>query len=183
MVDQKAHRPFEIVEYDSNWVQEFKVKKRKLIQILGDNILDIQHVGSTSIPGMLAKPQIDILVVVKNLDAVRDKYREMSVAGFTSLGDYTSIGEEYFTEDKERIRLTSVHVVPQGHPEILEVINFRNYLRTHVEDRDQYIAVKRELFSRYSQNYAAYGRGKEEIIRAIKHRANQWAEEQSRNQT
>lgn len=68
----KQHRPYKLVEYDPAWPQQFEAKKKLIISALGQNILGIFHIGSTSIPGMVAKPQIDIMVVVFDLQPVRD---------------------------------------------------------------------------------------------------------------
>ncbi|MBI3442202.1 MAG: GrpB family protein [Candidatus Sungbacteria bacterium] len=175
-MNAKPNRPFEVVEYDANWIKEFEKRREKLKEILGDDIVDIQHVGSTAILGMIAKPQIDILIVVENLDTIRSKYDEMRASGFEPRGDYAAIGEEYFTEDTEQgVRLASIHILPQGHPEIAATINFRDYPSTHQEDRDLYGATKKELFIRHADNYLAYGREKSSLIETIRERANQWA--------
>ena len=172
----KPHRPFEVVEYDPNWTVEFEIRRQKLEKILGDQVIATHHIGSTAIPGMTAKPQIDILVVVKDLNSIKGKYDEMSAEGFEPRGDYTGIGEEYFTEDdREGMRLASIHVLPQGHGEIEEQLNFRDYLIENENDRILYAATKRKLFATHKDDYPAYGKGKEDVIMAIRQRANQWA--------
>ena len=164
------------MEYDPNWVKEFEIRKQKLAEILGDEVLDIQHIGSTAIPGMFSKPQIDILVVVRDLHNIKRRYDEMLTAGFQPRGDYTGIEEEYFTEDDQRgVRLASVHILPQGHPEIEGQINFRNYLIANENDRNLYAVTKKELFARYRDDYSAYARGKQQVIEIIRQHVDQWA--------
>ncbi len=173
--ETKSHRPFEIVEYDPNWIWEFEMHKLKLTEILGDETLDIQHIGSTAIPGMVAKPQIDILVVVKDVDRIKSKYGAMLAAGFEHRGDYTGIGEEYFTEDdQEGRRLTSIHVLPRGHPEIEELMDFRDFLIADEDARELYITAKRELFASHRGDYSAYDAGKQQIIETIRQRVEEW---------
>jgi len=168
----KQHRPYQLAEYDPTWPQQFEVKKKLILEVLGQNVLDIYHIGSTSIPGMIAKPQIDIMVVVSDLQLVQDKTAEMTKHGFTPRGNYTGIGEEYFTEDdKNQQRLSSIHVLPVGHPQIDEILIFRNHLLNNKEDRELYISVKRDLYKKYADNYHEYDIGKKNIITEIKNRA------------
>lgn len=171
----RQHRPFEVVEYNPEWVAEFELRRKILEKILGDSIIDIYHIGSTAIPGMPAKPQIDILVVTRDLGAVRMKRDQMAAEGFHARGDYTGIGEEYFTQDSpDGRRMTSVHVLPQGHKEIEEQIAFRDYLMANAEDRNLYAEAKKRLFAEHHDNYSAYGSGKEKVIEDIRQRAKEW---------
>lgn len=174
----KPHRPYQLKDYDPNWANEFKKKVQILKFIFGDEIIDIQHIGSTSIPGMIAKPQIDILVIIKDLNKVKNYYDAMSRMGFTPRGtDYVGIGDEYFTEDTPSgKRITSIHVLPQGHPKINEYLNLRDYLRSHTQDRNLYIETKKKLYEQYSENYDAYDSGKNDVIKAIIQRANEWVQ-------
>ena len=174
----KPHRSYQLKNYNPNWANEFKKKAQLLRSIFGDEVIDIQHIGSTSIPGMMAKPQIDILVIVKDLTRVKNYYDAMSRAGFTPRGtDYVGVGDEYFTEDAPSgERVTSVHVFPQGHPKISEYLNLRDYLKNHKQDRDLYIETKKKLYQQHSENYAAYDSGKNEVIKTIIRRVNEWAQ-------
>jgi GrpB-like predicted nucleotidyltransferase (UPF0157 family) len=176
--DRKPHRPYRLVEYDPNWPNEYIKRREKISSVLGENIIDIQHVGSTSIVGMTAKPQIDILVAVKDLGAVREKYGQMLAAGFRSHGDYDQIGEEYFTEDNQGgERLASVHIVLANNPEMQSSTNFRDYLSVNGQDRNLYINVKREAFEKFPDDYSSYGQSKKDTIKAIMARASKWAAE------
>ncbi len=164
----KIHRPYKLVEYNPEWPSWFADKKQRIIGALGDLVLEIYHVGSTSIPGMIAKPQIDVLVVVDNLDALRENLAKMETARFSSRGNYTGIGEEYFTEDDAAgERLASIHVLPKGHQEIDNILAFRNHLLGNKEDRDLYIATKKYLYSLYADDYSKYDSGKESVIAEI----------------
>ncbi|MDD5043269.1 MAG: GrpB family protein [Patescibacteria group bacterium] len=164
----KKHRPYWLVKYDPIWPRQFAEKKKLILDVLGNEVLAIHHIGSTSIPGMVAKPQIDILVVVKDLRKVHEKATKMADWGFIPRGDYTGIGEEYFTEDDaEGERLTSVHILPEGHPEIKNILAFRDYLLENKKDRELYSAAKKELYRKYADNYPKYGAGKKTIITEI----------------
>lgn len=169
MAFEKPHRPFEVKEYDPIWSEMFEIRNKKIKEILGDLVVEIHHIGSTSIPNMPAKPQIDILVVVSDLNAVKDKYQEMELANFNPRGNYTGIGEEYFTEDDGNgARISSIHILPIGHPEIEDILAFRKYLLENSDDREKYITKKRELFEKYSQDYQSYDSGKKATIEEIR---------------
>lgn len=174
------HRPYKLEPYNPIWVQEFEKRAEILKSIFGSELLSVDHMGSTSIPDMFAKPQIDILVVVKNLEKVKDFYSAMEKAGFKPMGtEYVGIGDEYFTENSsDGTRLSGVHVFEKGHFEINETLNFRNYLRANKSDRDLYSSTKKSLYERNPENIGAYGSGKGDVIQEIKARATQWAREQ-----
>lgn len=173
----KPHRPFELQEYSPTWKEQFALAAEKLSPMLGDNLVEIQHIGSTSITGMLAKPQIDILVVVKDLDAVKNMYSNFSAAGYKIHGrGYVADDDEYISLDDENgKRLISVHILQKGNAKIDEYKIFRDYLNQNEQDRALYIATKKKLYSSHSDNYAEYDGGKKDIIAAIKERAKEWA--------
>ena len=127
---------------------------------------------------MVAKPQVDVLAVVKNIDAVKDQYDAFIEAGFMPKGrGYVAEDDEYMTEDAaDGKRLVSVHTLQEDNPKIAEYKNFRDYLQTNEADRNLYIATKRKLYAENHDNYANYDSGKKEVITGIKARAKQWAE-------
>jgi GrpB-like predicted nucleotidyltransferase (UPF0157 family) len=171
----RTQRPYELKEYDPVWKETFSRTAEKIRPIIGDNLLEIEHIGSTSIEGMVAKPQVDILVVVKDLDRNKDCYEL-----FTERGrEYVGNGDEYVTEDApDGHRLVSIHIFQVGHPQIEEYRVFRDYLKTHAEDRDLYISTKRELYSKFVNDFGSYDSGKEEVIAEIKKRAKEWSNTQ-----
>ena len=130
---------------------------------------------------MTAKSQIDILVLVKDFPKVKQFYEQMNAAGFTPRGtEYVGIGDEYFTEDApDGKRVVSVHVFPEGDPSRERYLNFRDYLRSHEEDRNLYISVKKSLYSENKENYEGYDSGKEDVIVDIRKRADEWVKMRS----
>ncbi|MDB5260397.1 MAG: hypothetical protein JWN37_628 [Candidatus Nomurabacteria bacterium] len=172
----RTHRPYEIREYDPKWKDLFFEYAEAIRPIFGNNLIAIEHMGSTSIEGMVGKPQIDILVIVKDLSKVKEQYEEFRLAGFTPQGtEYVGIGDEYFTKDDlNGMRLAGVHTFQEGHPEIAETLLFRDYLRSNKEDRDLYIDTKRNLYAEHKDNYNGYDSGKKNIINEIKFRAKEW---------
>ena len=173
------NRAYSLHDYDPAWPKLFQDKARRLRAILGQDALSIEHVGSTSIPGTVAKPQVDILVTVTDLAKARSYYSALADAGFTPRGE-AGMGEEYFTEDAGDKRLTSVHVLPAGHAEAVEMVQLRDYLRAHPADRDRYVALKQRLQRRHTHDYVAYLKGKKHLLTELRALARQWAESSSR---
>lgn len=172
----KPHRPYQLQEYNPAWKEIFSKTAEKLKPILGDNLLEIEHIGSTSIEGMFAKPQIDIMVTVKDLSLIKECYDSLTKAGFVPRGtEYVGIGDEYVTEDApDGTRLASIHIFQAGHPEIARHLIFRDYLRENKQDRELYISTKKDLYSKYSEDYAKYDSGKHNVITEIHARAEKW---------
>lgn len=170
-----TNRPFSVVEYDPNWPGLYEGYARTIAGIFGDTLLEMYHLGSTSIPGMFAKPNIDIYVLVKNLADVRNKYEQLTQAGFACRGDYSHIGEEYFTIDTiSGERIASVHVFEGSGDIFKEYKNFRDYLITHDDVRERYISLKRELYAKFQNDYKKYDEGKQSMLSEIRARANEW---------
>ena len=171
------HRKFLLLEYDPEWVKIFEETAGVLKNIFGDNLARVHHIGSTAIPGMVAKPQVDILVEVKDLDRVKDTYAEMEKAGFKSMGrTYTRRPDnEYFVKDSSvGERLVSVHSYQEGNPEIQNILVFRDFLRKDEKARNAYVNKKKELYTQYSDDYPSYRKGKFELIEKLKQEAMEW---------
>jgi GrpB-like predicted nucleotidyltransferase (UPF0157 family) len=172
----KPHRPYTLKEYDPAWKETFNEVSNRVKDTLGGIALKVEHIGSTSIEGMVAKPQIDILVIVKDLELMKTKHQEMVDAGFTHHGrGYVNEDDDYFSlNTDEGKRIASIHILQEGNPKIDQYLLFRDYLRAHPEERDLYIGVKRDLYSKHSDNYADYDGGKKDIILEIRERATNW---------
>ena len=172
----RPHRPYTLEEYNPIWKETFKEVSEKVKSILGDTAILIEHIGSTSIEGIVAKPQVDILVVVKDLDFVKTKHEEMVKAGFTHHGrGYVNEDDDYFSlNTQEGKRIASIHILQEGDTKIDEYRIFRDYLRTHKDERDLYVQVKRDLYSKYKDSFNDYDNGKHNVITEIRERARAW---------
>ncbi len=155
--------------YDSAWPSLFDRLKNHLIEALGDEILLREHVGSTAVPGLSAKPIIDMVL------AVADSSSEKSyVPPLVEKGYALKIREPDWYEHRllkgPDVR-GNLHVFSEGCEEIDRMLLFRDWLRNHAEDRLLYEETKRELAARtwkYTQNYAD---AKAEIVQEILARA------------
>ncbi len=170
-------RRYSLSEYDPAWPKLFKQYAATLQRILGDVIIEIHHLGSTSIPGMFAKPNIDIYILATSLDAVRDHTEQIQTAGFTARGDYSNIGEEYFTLDSPSgERIASIHIFEGTDAVFRPYKNFRDYLIAHPKEKERYISLKQDLYKKYADDYPAYDEGKKALIQELVDKANAWAD-------
>ncbi len=159
-------RHIEVVPYNPKWPEMFEEEARSIRRVLGDNCIEINHIGSTSVPGLSAKPTIDIIAVIQD--------RESAITPLTSLG-YECRGEfnipMRLVFNQKPGTDVNLHVFERGHPEIELNIMFRNYLRTHPEAREEYAALKEELLSHKSSfeiripPFTGYNLGKDAFIR------------------
>ncbi len=161
--------PITLVEYDPKWREEFISEARQIRDALGDRSLQIEHVGSTSVPGLVAKPIIDILLVVSNSANEESYLRDLEVLGYVlRIREPDWYEHRTFKKHDPEINL---HVFSLGCVEIQRMVIFRDWLRENPADLDLYARTKKELASqnwKYVQNYAD---AKSKVIESIIARA------------
>lgn len=170
---QVLRGPVELVDYDHSWPELFEREAERIAAALGDRALRIEHVGSTAVPGLAAKPVIDILLVVTD-SADEDTYAPaLEAAGYV-----LRIREPDWYEHrvfKGQDTNLNLHVFSRGCAEIERMLLFRDRLRSDQGDRELYEHTKRELAVRewkYVQNYAdAKAAVVEEIIARVRAKA------------
>lgn len=172
----KPHRPFTLEEYNPVWKKTYNEVSLRVKKVLGDIALTVEHIGSTSVEGMTAKPQVDILVIVHDLDMVATKHQAMIDEGFTHRGKgYVTEDDDYFSlTTPEGKRVASIHILQKGNPKIHYFLVFRDYLRTHPEEMNLYMSVKKEQYSKHSESFSEYEGGKSNVILEIRGRAIDW---------
>ncbi len=158
-----------LVDYDPTWPHLFVRESERINSALGRNALSVEHVGSTSVPGLAAKPIIDMVLVVANSADESSDAPALEKAGYV-LG----IREPDWHEHRMFKGLDTninLHVFSQGDDEIERMLIFRDWLRENSTDRDLYLATKRELAPqswKYVQNYAD---AKSKVVESIIARA------------
>lgn len=173
----RPNRPYHIEPYNPKWADQFLELQKELASILGDEVIRIEHMGSTSVPGLAAKPQIDILIEAKNLAHIPAYYDALSSSGYVPKGDYTMTGEEYLTKDNsDGVRIAGVHIYPSGHPELDFQIKFREYLKAHPDEIKGYADMKLSTYHQFPDNYNAYGAAKRPYLEALRERVGQWSQ-------
>jgi GrpB-like predicted nucleotidyltransferase (UPF0157 family) len=164
-----------IVPYDPAWPTAFGRTGTKLRHALGPLALRIDHIGSTSVPGLAAKPIIDIQVSVAALEPVATYGPAFESIGFRWRSDNPDRMKRYFRETSGP--RTHLHMRAAGSWSEQFPLLMRDFLRTHPEDSAQYAALKHELASRLSHDRHAYTDAKVPFIWTMMQRADDWAQE------
>ena len=159
----------EIKPYDANWPSAFEIEAKIIKEALGHNCLAIHHIGSTSVPGLVAKPKIDMIVEVKTITRA---VNPMGSLGYVYKGEYNIPMRAYFN-DKMPKDPFHIHMYEQSHPEIELNLCFRDYLRNHTNKRDDYARLKEELiqdessFTKEKSPFTNYTLRKGDFIREV----------------
>src|SRR5437762_3181803 len=145
-------RTIEVVPHDvSGWRAAFEREASALEQVFGETLVAVHHVGSTSVPGLPAKPIIDILVVLRETETIDRFSSAMKALGYRVRGECLEAvvpgtpGRFYFSKDRDGIRTHHVHACAVGHPEIADKLAFRDYLRVHPVRAREYGFLKEQL--------------------------------------
>jgi GrpB-like predicted nucleotidyltransferase (UPF0157 family) len=164
-----------VVPPDRGWRDAFEAEAARLRSILGENLVEIHHIGSTAIPGIAAKPIIDILPVVREIDHV-----DALAAGYRAWGEFGLPGRRYFTREENGKRTHDVHVYAVGNPEITRHLAFRDYMNAHPEEARAYGRLKEKLAQEFPTNFEAYMDGKHAFVQERERRALAWKRETER---
>ena len=164
--------PIEIAPYDPGWPERFREQAGRLRLALGSVALGIDHVGSTAVPGLPAKPVIDIDVSVRALEPP-DSY-EVSLTQLGFVLGAVDAEQRFYREPEGEPRRTHIHVCEAGGDYERRHLLFRDYLRTHPEVAAEYAAMKRELAEKYRRDRDAYTDAKGPFIREVERRAEEW---------
>lgn len=164
----------EIADYSDAWPAMFAELGAPLRASLGDVALRIDHIGSTAVPGLAAKPVIDIQVSVAELDPVEPFVTPLSRLGYLFRADNPDRTKRYFREPPGS-RRTHIHVRRAGSFSEQFALLFRDFLRASAETAAEYEAVKRKYAVTYADNREAYVTAKDPFIWEIIKRAESWA--------
>jgi GrpB-like predicted nucleotidyltransferase (UPF0157 family) len=165
LVGGRERRAIVIAEADPGWPHRFEAERERVAEALGDRALRIEHIGSTAVPGLAAKPIVDILVEVERL-AEAELAPPLERAGYV-----LRVREDGHLMFRTPALDVHVHVWPSGSPDIPAQLAFRDRLRASPEDRRAYEALKRELATREWSDMNHYAEAKGGLIRAIRARA------------
>lgn len=172
---EREHDPIELAPYDPVWPELFAGWKSALRGAVGDTAVLVEHVGSTAVPGLAAKPVIDVQVSV-----VRPEDEAAYVPAIEALGVQlrnSDAEHHFFRPPSGRPRNVHVHVCAAGSPWERRHLLFRDYLRAHARARDEYLAAKLDAVRRWSDDPFAYTEAKGAVIRRLTAEADAWAAE------
>lgn len=158
-----------IAEYDSCWPELFAAEAARLRPAFGLSLVAMEHIGSTSVPGLAAKPVVDIQAVVRllpDMDAVTPRIVALGwIQGIFALDPERRL---YFKKyDADDVRTHQLHVYEAGHPVAAAHLLFRDYLREHPDEARRYEALKRNLAVQFRQDRLGYNDAKTEYIEAV----------------
>lgn len=157
-----------VLPYDATWKADFEKIKTEIESAIGDLILGIEHVGSTSVDGMSAKPCIDIDVIIRDYTVFDAVLRKLASIGYIHEGDLGIKDREAFKySDKPHLRTHHLYVCPQASEELHRHITFRDYLKSHPEAVRQYSAVKEKAAQLFPDNISKYIEYKTPCIEAL----------------
>ena len=154
-----------VTDYDPRWPQKYEEEKEKIRHILGEDLVAIYHIGSTSVPGLAAKPIIDIMAAVKSLDRTDQKAGKFIQIGYEYLGEFGIAGRRYLRKGGDE-RTHQIHIFQADDLDnIVRHLAFRDYMRTHKKEREEYASLKKELALRFPYDIGGYCDGKEDFVR------------------
>ena len=162
--------PIVIEDYDPHWQEQFEVLRAQIAAVLRPLAAAIEHVGSTAVPGIAAKPIIDVDVLLRSAADLPEAITRLATLGYQHRGDLEVPGREAFRPPPNDV----AHHLYVCVPECLEYarhITFRNHLRMHPEDARAYERLKRALAVEFRNDREAYNQAKTEFVEKVLRRA------------
>jgi GrpB-like predicted nucleotidyltransferase (UPF0157 family) len=158
-----------VVDYDPRWPALYEEEKSRVLTALGDRIAGIEHIGSTAVPGLCAKPILDILIGLRRLRDAKGCIPRLVAIGYEYVPEYEAALPErrYLRKGSRENRTHHIHMVERDSEFYRSHVLFRDHLRTHPEDARRYNALKRELAVRFASDREGYTEAKAPFIREI----------------
>ena len=157
----------EIVEYRREWAEIFECERAAIIERCRPWVLEVHHVGSTSVPGLAAKPILDIMPVVASPDDGENAVEPMTTLGYRYRGENGLAGRFYFDKIVEGRTVVHCHMYPQDHSDVRKLVVFRDRLRIDSVTAMAYERLKRELASKFRDDRPAYTDAKGAFVNEI----------------
>jgi GrpB-like predicted nucleotidyltransferase (UPF0157 family) len=170
-----------VVPHDSAWSRDFDLERGRVEAALEDTVIAAHHIGSTAIPGILAKPIIDILLEVSSLAELDLRTARLESLSYEARGEFGIPGRRYFRRNDERdVRTHQIHAFAAGNGHIVRHLAFRDYMIAHPQIARAYGKLKAELGERHRDDIAAYSDGKEAFVKEHEAKALVWRASKSR---
>ena len=157
--------PAEVVDYDARWPLWFDEIRARLVPYVDGFV--VEHVGSTAVPGLAAKPIIDVDVVVPSAELVPTAIARLEAAGYRHEGDLGIPGREAFALPPDAVHYHHLYVVVEGNEAHQDHALLRDHLRANAADRERYAARKRELAHLLTTDRTAYVSGKGALVEEL----------------
>lgn len=173
-MEWRVGRKVEVVPHNPDWPRQFQEESERIIIAFGSEIVIIHHFGSTSIPGIPAKPTIDMLVEVRDINRI-DGYNEAMVQmGYEPKGEFGIAGRRFFRREVDSRRTHHVHIYQVDNPEIARHLNFRDYMRVHPAEAAAYGRLKEQLAQQFPDDMESYVAGKSDFVCEVERKAKVW---------
>lgn len=167
-------RKVEVHPYDPAWPELYGEEAHRLCPLIAQNLISLHHIGSTAVPGLAAKPTIDILAVVRDHAGLDAQTPALESLGYQAKGENDLPGRRYFQKLEGEVHLFHIHAYQQGSPDILRHLDFRDFLRAHPKKAWDYAALKRSLAKQFPYEPKSYTEGKTDFIREVERLAAIW---------
>jgi GrpB-like predicted nucleotidyltransferase (UPF0157 family) len=165
----RADGPIFLADPDPDWPRQYARQQERIRAALGSRAMRVEHVGSTSVPGLAAKPVIDILLVVADSADEAGYLPDLEAAGYELHLREPDLDEHRLLRDRDPA--VQVHVFTAGNPEVDRMLRFRDRLRARPDERDLYQRTKRELAARRWTYIQEYADAKSSVVEGILSRA------------
>ncbi len=165
---------YTLADHSPNWSADYVWEAESLTKLLGDELILMYHIGSTSVPGLAAKPIIDIMPVVRDIQRIDGMTAALQQSGYHAWGDYGVAGRRLFTKDQDGFRTHDVHIYELDHTEVERYLAFCAYLRVHKQAREEFDTVKRQAFAEHPADIDAYNQAKNSWINHMEPLAIRW---------
>jgi GrpB-like predicted nucleotidyltransferase (UPF0157 family) len=158
-----------IKEYDAKWPQLFETEKLSIMESIGHYVAEIEHMGSTAVEGLAAKPVIDIMVGLRRLLDAQDCIMPIEAMDYEYVPEFEDKFPErrYFRKTKNGIRTHQIHMVEIHSDFWKRHLRFRDHLRLHPEAAEDYAALKKELAKKFEDDREGYTNAKTDFIEGI----------------
>ncbi len=170
MVVEQVH----IVTYDPSWPSLFNQERNRILEALGQRVEEVEHIGSTAIPGLEAKPVIDLMVGLKSMADASSCAEPLTTLGYSYWAEGAQPHHHLFVrfvDPAMSARTHNLHLVEAGGQYWEERLLFRDYLRRHLQTAKEYAQLKHRLASRYCDDREAYTKAKAAFVCEVVRRA------------
>ena len=166
-------RTIKVVPYDPLWKSLFERESKRIKEVITEGLIEVHHIGSTSVPSLSAKPIIDMMPEVLSLGLLDDFDQEMEGLGYLVKGELGIPGRRFYLKG-EVDRTHHVHAFESGSESLIRHLAVRDYLRDHPGEASSYADLKMRLASQFPHDNDGYCEGKHEFVQQLEKRALNW---------
>lgn len=164
--------PIIVVDYNANWSNQYEQEKQQILLTLGNTVTNIQHIGSTAVPGLAAKPVIDMLLGLSQIPPLSMQVSSLEAIGYSYHGEFGIPGRYYFCKGMPRTH--QLHAVLTDGEFWKRHILFRDFLRNNPEAAQRYATLKRQLAQEFECDRTSYTNSKTSLIEQLLIEAKLW---------